>query len=153
MSLNSAPSTLDLDRAEKLREAIEALNEANELVPVIVEGKRDAAALRSLGLEGDIITLHAGRTIHDFCEDVLERYDRVMLLLDWDAKGDALLTALQSGLKGRWEEFSPFRNTIRNLCQKDIKDIEGIPKLLKRLEGPEGPFRQDIDNLSGLIKR
>ncbi len=150
MSLNSAPSTLDLDRAEKLREALEALYEANEFVPVIVEGKRDAAALRSLGLEGDIITLHAGRTIHDFCEDISERYDRVILLLDWDTKGETLLTALQSGLKGRWEEFSPFRNTLRNLCQKDIKDIEGIPKLLKRLEGPFGP---NINDLSKLIER
>jgi 5S rRNA maturation endonuclease (ribonuclease M5) len=125
----------DMARAERLWEVLEALREVNKAVPVIVEGKRDASALRRLGLVGEVITLHAGKPIYDFCEEVSENYHKVVILLDWDTKGEALSQKLGRNLKGHWEEFAPFREVLKMLCQKDVKDIEGIPKLLKRLEG------------------
>jgi len=131
------PSPIDIERAERLREIFEYLQDLNKGVPVIVEGKRDASALRSLGLMGDIITLHNGKNLYDFCDDIIHRFHRVILLLDWDKKGEDLNRALSQHLKGHWEEFSSFRELLRVLCQKEIKDIEGIPKLLKRLEGNE----------------
>ncbi len=131
------PSVIDAERAERLREIIEQLHDVNEEIPVIVEGKKDAAALKSLGLAGEIITLHNGKNLYDFCDDILERFSRVVLLLDWDRKGEELQRTLSYHLKGHWEEFSSFREVLKALCQKEIKDIEGIPKLLKRLEGNE----------------
>ncbi len=131
------PSNGDLERASRLREVLEVLYEINKKVPVIVEGKRDAMALRKLGLMGDIITLHKGIGLYDFCEEISEKFDRVIILLDWDSKGESLNRELNGHLKGMWEEFSSFREILKILCQKDIKDIEGIPKLLKNLEGDE----------------
>jgi len=110
------PTDDDKDRAERIRKIIEALIEANEKFPVIVEGKKDADALMKLGLTGKII-----------------------ILLDWDIKGENLYRSLTKNLTGLWEGFSDFREIIKFLCQKDIKDIEGIPKLLSRLEGNEYP--------------
>ena len=133
----NAPSANDIERAQRLREIIEQLHDINETFPVIVEGKKDASALRSLGLVGDIITLHNGKNLYDFCDDIARRFDRVILLPDWDRKGEELNRMLSHHLKGHWEEFSSFRDLLRILCQKDIKDIEGIPKLLRRLEGNE----------------
>ncbi|HXX57940.1 MAG TPA: toprim domain-containing protein [Thermodesulfovibrionales bacterium] len=131
------PSAGDLDRASRLREVMEALYEANKKVPVIVEGKRDSLALRNLGLVGEIITLHRGNSLYEFCEEISERFGNVILLLDWDDKGETLHKTLSRNLRGLWEEFSGFREILKILCQKDIKDIEGIPKLLKNLEGDE----------------
>ena len=131
------PSNGDLERALRLREVLEALYEINKKIPVIVEGKRDAVALRKLGLMGDIITLHRGVSLYDFCEEISEHYEKVVILLDWDSKGESLSKQLNRHLKGLWEEFSAFRELFKILCQKDIKDIEGIPKLLKKLEGDE----------------
>ncbi len=128
----------DADRAERLREVLEALIETNSRVPVIVEGKRDASALRELGLQGEIITLHNGKGLYEFSEEIMENYSKIVLLLDWDEKGDQLMRQLEENLKGQFEEFSPFRELLKILCQKDIKDIEGIPSLLKRLEGIAG---------------
>jgi len=133
----NTPSANDVERAERLREIIEHLHDINENFPVIVEGKKDASALRSLGLIGDIITLHNGKNLYDFCDDIARKFDRVILLLDWDKKGETLNRMLCHHLKGHWEEFSSFRELLRILCQKEIKDIEGIPKLLRRLEGNE----------------
>ena len=131
------PSQGDLDRAGRLREVFAALYEVNERFPVIVEGKKDAIALKKLGLKGDIIILHSGKNIYDFCEDILERFSRVVILLDWDVKGENLYKSIGKTLRGHWEEFSAFRDVIKILCQKEIKDVEGIPKLLLRLEGNE----------------
>lgn len=131
------PTAADLDRAARIREVMEALYEANKKIPVIVEGKRDAAALRELGLVGEIITLHSGNNLYEFSEDLHDRFTKVILLLDWDDKGESLNRTLSSYLGGIWEEYSGFREMVKILCQKDIKDIEGIPKLLKKLEGDE----------------
>jgi 5S rRNA maturation endonuclease (ribonuclease M5) len=133
----STPSADEQERAERLRQVLEALYEVNKRFPVIVEGKRDSMALRSLGLVGEIITLHSGKGLYDFCEDISDKFSKVVILLDWDEKGESLFKQVSADLKGHWEEFSAFRGILKILCQKDIKDIEGIPKLLLRLEGNE----------------
>ena len=72
----------DVERAERLREVIEKLSEINKTIPILVEGKKDAAALRTLGLVGEIITVHRGKSIYDFCLDISERFHRVIILPD-----------------------------------------------------------------------
>lgn len=134
---SNGPSANDFERASRLREVFEALYEVNKKIPVIVEGKNDAMALKRLGLAGEIIILHRGNNIYEFCEDISEKFDKVVILLDWDEKGESLNKTLNMHLKGLWEEYSGFREILKILCQKDIKDIEGIPKLMKNLEGDE----------------
>ena len=135
----------DAVRAERLKEVLQSVHEANKRAPLIVEGRRDAEALRALGLTGEIITLHSGKSIYDFCEDISEHYDRIVLLMDWDEKGDKLFGMLAENLRGHWEEFSPFRDIIKVLCQKDIKDIEGIPGLLEKLAGTKVVLAGETD--------
>ncbi len=125
----------DLERAERLKIVFQALYEVNKRIPIIVEGKRDVSALRKIGLVGEIIALHGGMGIYEFCEDIAERFHRVVLLTDWDNKGEHLYKTVAEHLKGSWEEFSPFREIVKVLCQKDIKDVEGVPLLLERLAG------------------
>ncbi|MBI5100872.1 MAG: hypothetical protein HZB33_03395 [Nitrospirae bacterium] len=132
------PSADDEERASRLREVLDALCEVNRKIPVIVEGKNDAQALKKLGLSGMIITMNRGLGLYDFSEDIMSKYPKVVLLPDWDDKGEMLYSTLSGNLRGHYEDFTVFRGMLRALCQKDIKDIEGIPRLLQRLEGP-GP--------------
>ncbi len=134
------PLPRDLERAERLRKVIEALYEINKSIPVIVEGSKDVSALRELGLVGEIITLNSGKKLYDFCFDIAERFHKVIILLDWDKKGERLTKTLSMHLNGYWEEFSYFRELLKIHCQKEIRDVEGIPKLLRRLEGDENPW-------------
>lgn len=136
----------DIERAERLKEFLSSLNEINKSVPIIVEGKRDVLALRRLGFIGEIITVHSGKGLYEFCQDISEMFNRVILLIDWDEKGDILYKKLSDNLKGLWEEFSSLREMIKVLCQKDIRDIEAIPVLLKRLSGTEVKI-EDPDNM------
>lgn len=134
-SRSKTSSFTDLERVEKLKEVFEALYEVNKTVPVIVEGKRDSEALKKLGLIGEIITLHRGNNLYEFCEEIAERHERVVLLLDWDERGESLYRFLSSHLKGHWEAYANFREILKILCQKDIKDIESIPRFIRNLEG------------------
>jgi 5S rRNA maturation endonuclease (ribonuclease M5) len=127
----------DFERAERLKKVFETLYEINKRIPVIVEGRRDVNALRKIGLVGDIIAIHGGKGLYEFCEDIAERFHRVILMIDWDEKGEVLYKTVSKHLNGLWEEFSIFREIIKVLCQKDIRDIEGIPALLERLAGTE----------------
>ncbi len=136
----------DFERSERLKEILETLYDVNKLVPVIVEGKRDLQALRRIGLVGEIIPFHSGKGIYDFCEDLAESYHRVVLLMDWDEKGESLQRAISSHLQGMWEEFGPIRELLKILCQKDIREIEGIPKLLERLAGEEVRISPEEDS-------
>ncbi|KKL67212.1 hypothetical protein LCGC14_2137260, partial [marine sediment metagenome] len=132
------PLKRDAVRAERLRELIVELAELNSPehghVPVIVEGKRDKAALETLGLRGEVITFNRGVRVHDFCEHIAENHAEVVLLTDWDREGDALHKKLGRELKGRWEVFGRFREVLMLMCQKEVKDVEGLPALLRRLE-------------------
>jgi 5S rRNA maturation endonuclease (ribonuclease M5) len=135
--IQKMPTTEERERAERLREVLEALCEVNKRFPVVVEGKKDVQALRKLGLSGDIMPLHSGKGLYEFSEDLAQRFSKVILLLDWDAKGENLHASLTNNLRGHWEEYSAFRELLKMICQKDIKDIESIPALLLRLEGSE----------------
>lgn len=135
----NTPSADDIERVNRLLEIIEDLHEVNRDTPVIVEGKRDASALRSLGLTGDIVTLHNGKNLYEFCDEITGRFEKVILLLDWDKTGETLYRTLSENLAGYWEEFASFRDILKILCQKDIHAIEGIPKLIMRLQGSDSP--------------
>jgi 5S rRNA maturation endonuclease (ribonuclease M5) len=141
----------DFERAERLKEVFESLYEVNKRIPIIVEGKKDISALRKIGLVGDIIALHGGKGLYEFCDDIAERFHKIILLMDWDDKGESLHKNVSGHLKGMWEEFSPFREIIKILCQKDIKDIEGIPVLLERLAGEEVRVGEEREGFLGDI--
>jgi 5S rRNA maturation endonuclease (ribonuclease M5) len=133
--------SLDVLRADKLREVLERLHHINnEQVPIIVEGRRDVEALRLLGFAGDIFTLHGRRGFYEFAESVHEKCDTVVLMLDWDEKGEALQAQIGALLSGLWEMHAPIRESLMNLCQKDISDVQSLPSLLERLAGTRTLF-------------
>lgn len=126
---------LDWERAEKIREVLHYLHEINKLIPIIVEGKRDKKALEKIGFDGEIITLHSGKSIYEFAENISNRFEKVVLLFDWDQKGEELYAKIGEHLNGMWEDFASIRELLKILCQKEISEIEQIPTLFQRISG------------------
>ncbi len=120
-------------RLEALEELLSALLELNKRIPVIVEGKRDVLALRALGFEGELIQVHSGKGLYEFSEEVHERFEEVILLIDWDQRGEALYESLGELLSGLWERYSSFRETLKILSRNEVFEIESIPDLMERL--------------------
>ena len=82
------------ERLERFQDLVAELVEANESSPVVVEGTRDAVALRSLGLQGEIIVYNRGTNMTNFA-DGLRRRRKVLVLFDWDQKGGQLTRLLR----------------------------------------------------------
>jgi len=133
---------VDWERAERIKEVLHYLYEINKLVPIIVEGKRDKKALRDIGFDGEIITLHSGKSIYEFSETIASRFEKVVLLIDWDEKGEELYSKVGESLQGMWEDFASIRELLKILCQKEIAEVEEIPSLFLRIAGQGLDVRQ-----------
>ena len=67
---------------------------------VIVEGKRDSAALKKLGFSGTVFELHRFGGMIKFV-DYVARYERLIVLLDGDRKGKYLTAKIIEQLQHR----------------------------------------------------
>lgn len=117
---------------EEIEKGLEELREDNTSIPIIVEGKKDVAALRFLGCQGSIITINKGVSLTSFCDEIASMYDSVILLTDWDRKGGSLCKRIMRLLKGR----VTFNTTYRDLFAKYAmtRKVEGLPSWLDTMK-------------------
>jgi len=124
----------DADRLELVEKAVDELIERSLAEPVIVEGLRDVRALREIGVEGIVKAVNTGSGIINFCELLSAKYDRFIILTDWDRKGGQIAHHLQIGFESVDAKFdTQLRAQIAKLTKKDITDVEGLPSYLERL--------------------
>ena len=115
--------------SKKLDELFEELRSANKTIPIIVEGKNDEVALRKLGIRGKIFRLNTGSSILNFCEQIAESHNELILLPDWDIKGRQLLRRLKKNLKPNKVKINDrFWHDLKKYCYKEIHQIEHLTK-------------------------
>ena len=116
---------------EKILELFDELILANETIPIIVEGKKDEAALRKLGAKGEIIRLNIGLSILNFCERVASNHGEVIILPDWDEKGKQLFEKLKKNFKyTNVKTVKKFWRDFKRFCSKEIHEVEYLTKFL-----------------------
>ncbi|MEW5936467.1 MAG: DNA primase [Candidatus Thermoplasmatota archaeon] len=125
----------DEERLEEIEELIAKLAEESLDALIVVEGRKDLHALRSMGVKGEIKMVNVGNAIFNLCEEISAKHERVIILTDWDARGGRLCCALQDGLKacGVIPDIE-FRARLAMLTKKGIKDVEGLPGVISFLE-------------------
>ena len=104
-------------------------------VPIIVEGRRDEAALRRLGINGKIHCLKArGEPRNEFL-DRIDGPGEAILLTDFDREGKELGTWLYKELshRGIRIDYALWRR-IRSLARTDAHAVEELPSFLRALE-------------------
>ncbi len=122
---------LEKEQLNLFIKVLKDLKELNRYVPVLVEGKRDRETLRKLGLEGTILLLHQGLNLYEYSEELAERYDKIIILLDWDPRGEAMYQKIKGYLKGHYEEFSFIRETIKKLSGDQFYEVEHLIDIFK----------------------
>ncbi len=101
---------------------------------IVVEGQRDVASLRNLGICGAIIS-PSGKSLLHFAEMLACTYDSVIVLTDWDRRGDELSSQIVRYLRSHdVATDTRLRTRIRKLVQKDIKDVQGLDRHIMRLQ-------------------
>ena len=117
---------------EILEKNIDKLCEENKTAPIVVEGDKDAAALRKLGTTGEIIRINSGLSITDFCDKLAQKYKHIILLTDWDDKGGKLFSMIKKNLKGRVFCITIYRDIFAT--HSTVKTIEGLPSWIQTIK-------------------
>jgi 5S rRNA maturation endonuclease (ribonuclease M5) len=98
-------------------------------VPVVVEGKKDKAALEALGLQR-VIALDR-RPLYAVAEEVMALGTACIVLTDLDAEGRKLYARLAHDLRDHGVDID---DTLRNFLSRntELRQIEGLPRYLER---------------------
>ena len=92
---------------------------------VIVEGKRDAIALKKLGFYGKVVEFHKFRGMIDFSDSV-SKYKRLIILFDRDKKGRTLTEKTIQLLERRTKIDLSFKRKLQEITKGKIKFIEQL---------------------------
>ena len=116
---------------DELEKALSELIEENKNIPIVVEGEKDIASLRKLGISGEIIIMNSGHSIIDFCDHIADKYNEIILLTDWDRKGGFLYHTIERNLEGRVKCNGYYREVFAK--NATIKTVEGLASYMKNM--------------------
>ena len=139
-----------MNREERFTLASDSLGDARTLnrsgIVILVEGKRDVQALRSLGFSGPIEQLNRGWPVDRVAVFLAEEFENPpIILMDWDRTGGRLQRTLVEALmsldiKVDDEPRRTLSKSMRpdTLCVEDLDVFveEILPKM--NLRDPEG---------------
>ena len=107
---------------DDVRHFIDLLNLQTKSV-VVVEGKRDAKALRRLGFTGKIMEFHHYNGLIKFA-DKAAKHDNLIMLLDGDRKGRYLTARLIENLSRRTKIDLSFKKRLVSITKGRVRFIE-----------------------------
>ncbi len=122
-----------MEETERIFDELRTMSESG--IPIIVEGRKDEAALRRLGVKGRIHCLKArGESRHDFLQR-LDGMTDAIVLTDFDREGKKLETWLYKELSQRGVK-SDLRlwSRLRSLARADVRSVEELPSFVRALE-------------------
>ena len=108
----------------EIKKFIDLLNSEKDSV-VIVEGKRDSAALVKLGYSGKILEFHRFNGMIKFA-DSAAKYHKIILLLDGDRKGRYLTKKIIELLEHRTKIDLLFKKKLVSITKGKIRFIEQL---------------------------
>ena len=125
------------EKNERILEILSELtDESAKGILILVEGKKDAEALRSFGICGKIMTVKTGGK--SFLDIVTELENasatKIVLLLDFDRRGKQGTIRLKQSLEHvRIKANIEFWRELLFLAGKDIRCIEALPAYMESL--------------------
>ena len=108
----------------EIKKFIDLLNSEKDSI-VIVEGKRDSAALAKLGYSGKILEFHRFNGMVKFA-DSAAKYHKIILLLDGDRKGRYLTKKIIELLEHRTKIDLLFKKKLVSITKGKIRFIEQL---------------------------
>ena len=112
----------------RLRSFISMLNEESENGSIIVvEGKRDAKALTSVGFNGDLTIFSRFKGVADFVDHHCTIGKKIILLFDMDRTGKQLTSKLLKHLQFNGSNASLFyKSALARICNGKIRHVEDL---------------------------
>lgn len=117
---------------EGLLEHLEDLKELSSEIPIIVEGRNDEQALRSIGVEAEFHWV-SSTPFHVFCDHLANHYDEVIIFTDLDRAGKELALRLRRTLNQRGVKVHDKHRSLI-MGKLDTHHVEDIFKRFTRVE-------------------
>jgi len=108
----------------EIKDFVSHLNSMEESV-VIVEGKRDSAALKKIGFSGKVLEFHKFGGMINFADSVA-RHENLILLFDGDRKGRYLTRKTIRLLQRRTNIDLRFKRKLTSITKGKIRFIEQL---------------------------
>ena len=108
----------------EIRKFVFQLNLMKDSV-VVVEGKRDASALKKLGFSGQVIEFHKFGGIINFA-DYVARYEKLIILFDRDRKGRYLTGKTIQLLQRRTKIDLSFKRKLAVITKGKVRFVEQL---------------------------
>lgn len=108
----------------EIKNFVSNLNSMKQSV-VIVEGKRDVAALRKIGFSGKVLEFHKFGGMINFTDSVA-RYENIIMLFDGDRKGKYLTGKTIQLLQRRTNVDLTFKRKLATITKGKIRFIEQL---------------------------
>ena len=108
----------------EIKDFVSHLNSMEESV-VIVEGKRDSAALKKIGFSGKVLEYHKFGGMINFTDSVA-RHENLILLFDGDRKGRYITRKTIQLLERRTNIDLRFKRKLTSITKGKIRFIEQL---------------------------
>lgn len=130
---------------EKLRSFVGQLNEESEKGSVVVvEGRRDAEALSSIGFTGNPTVFHNFKGVADFVDVHGHTGRKIILLLDMDRTGKYLTSRLVSQLQVRKNNVTlSYKHALAKITNGKVRHVEDLTIFAPQMSGITGS-RKDL---------
>ena len=124
----------DLERLELIDAVLDDLDSQIQSSIILIEGLKDKRSLEPLIGEFECFMVQREGGPVRAAEYVAEKGKKAIVLTDWDNKGEYLAYELEAQLKAMCVQYDTgIRKRLADLCRKDIKDIESLNTMYKRL--------------------
>lgn len=124
----------DDERLEMLDGIVERLNDLRGTHVLLVEGLKDVAALRSIGVEGEFRCVQSTGGPIRAAEYVWGIGKGAVILTDWDRRGGSLARMLRDNLSSLGVEYDDrIRGDLAFACRPYAKDVESVDSVYRSL--------------------
>ncbi|MBE6516711.1 MAG: Toprim subdomain protein [Thermoplasmata archaeon] len=124
----------NLERLELIDAVLDDLDSQIRSSIILIEGLKDKRSLEPLIGEFECFMVQREGGPVRAAEYVAEKGKKAIVLTDWDNKGEYLAYELEAQLKAMCVQYDTcIRKRLADLCRKDIKDIESLNTMYKRL--------------------
>ena len=121
----------DGERLEGIEETLDRLSGMLADHVVLVEGLKDVAALRNVGIEGDVFCVQSGGGPVRAAEYVWRSGKSAIILTDWDRRGGSLAHDLRENLSSLGVVYDDtIRSDLALFTRPYSKDVESLDSVI-----------------------
>jgi len=127
----------DQKKLSEIEDLVDRLK--NEDSAILVEGSNDEKSLRELGIDNEIIRVsETPKSLFKIAEYISQRWDKAIILTDWDSHGEKLSSKLHEVLQNCGVAPNDiYRRKFKFMLLKDIKDVESLSNLIENMKATE----------------